>query len=104
MKPITITKANFKQEVLEAKVPVMLDFWAPWCGPCKMVAPILEQLAEDVAGKAIIGKINVDEEMELSQEFGIMSIPTILVFEAGKQKNKMVGFRDKSDLRNMLGV
>lgn len=104
MKPVTITKANFKQEVLDSKVPVMLDFWAPWCGPCRMVAPILEELAEDVQGKAVIGKVNVDEELELAQEFGIMSIPTILVFEAGKQKNKMVGFRDKSDLRNLLGV
>ncbi len=104
MKPITITKANFKAEVLESKVPVMLDFWAPWCGPCRMVAPILEELAVEVEGKATIGKINVDEELELAQEFGVMSIPTILVFEAGKQKNKMVGFRDKGDLRKMLGV
>lgn len=101
---VKITKDNFKANVLDSKVPVLLDFWAPWCGPCRMVAPILETLAEDVSGKAVIGKINVDEELELAQQYGIMSIPTIMVFADGVQKNKIVGFRDKADLRNLLGV
>lgn len=104
MKPTTITKANFKQEVLESKTPVLLDFWAPWCGPCRMVAPVLEELAEDLQDKAVIGKVNVDEELELAQEFGIMSIPTMIVFEGGKPKEKVIGFRAKNDIRKMLGV
>ena len=101
---ITITKANFKDEVLNSKVPVLLDFWAPWCGPCRMVAPVLEEIAGETEGKAVIGKINVDEEMELASQFGIMSIPTIMIFEQGKQKSKLVGFRDKQELSNLLGV
>jgi thioredoxin 1 len=104
MASVKVTKDNFKSLVLDSSVPVLLDFWAPWCGPCRMVAPIMEQLSEDVSGKAVVGKINVDEEMELAQQYGIMSIPTIMVFANGVQKNKMVGFRDKADLRNLLGV
>lgn len=104
MGTVVITKDNFQKEVLDSKVPVLLDFWAPWCGPCRMVGPIMEELAEDVKGKAIVGKVNVDEEVELAQKFGIMSIPTIMVFAGGEQKNKIVGFRDKADLRNLLGV
>ncbi|MHB8962486.1 MAG: thioredoxin [Saccharofermentanales bacterium] len=104
MATVKVTKDNFKATVLDSKVPVLLDFWAPWCGPCRMVAPIMEDLSEDVSGKAVVGKINVDEELELAQQYGIMSIPTIMVFANGTQKNKMVGFRDKSDLRNLLGV
>ncbi|MHB1452916.1 MAG: thioredoxin [Saccharofermentanales bacterium] len=104
MATFKVTKDNFKATVLDSKVPVLLDFWAPWCGPCRMVAPIMEQLSEDVEGKAAVGKINVDEELELAQQYGIMSIPTIMVFANGVQKNKMVGFRDKADLRNLLGV
>ena len=104
MATVKVTKDNFKATVLDSKVPVLLDFWAPWCGPCRMVAPIMEDLSVDVSGKAVVGKINVDEELELAQQYGIMSIPTIMVFANGAQKNKMVGFRDKSDLRNLLGV
>lgn len=101
---VTVTKENFKDEVLNSKVPVLLDFWAPWCGPCRMVAPILEEIAGETEGKAVIGKINVDEEIELAGQFGIISIPTIMIFEEGKQKSKLVGFRDKRELRNLLGV
>ncbi len=104
MATIKITKENFKEKVLESKVPVMLDFWAPWCGPCRMVAPVMEELSGEVEGKATIGKVNVDEELELAQQFGIMSIPTIMVFANGAQKSKVIGFRGKADLKNLLGV
>lgn len=104
MKTITITKDNFKQEVTDSDLPVLVDFWAPWCGPCRMVAPVLDELAKEVDGKAKIGKVNVDEELELAQQFGIMSIPTMIIFEKGTAKNKIIGFRDKADLKNALGV
>ena len=104
MATVKITKENFKEKVLDSKVPVLLDFWAPWCGPCRMVGPVMEEIAAENAGKAVVGKINVDEEMELAQQFGIMSIPTIMSFSEGKQKNKIIGFRGKEDLVNMLGV
>lgn len=103
MSAIHITKANFETEVLKSTVPVLIDFWAPWCSPCRSVAPIIEELSDEFSGKAKIGKINVDEEQELAQEFKVMSIPTILVFKDGKVANKMVGFRDKKDLIKLLG-
>lgn len=104
MKTVHVTKDNFKEMVTDSKLPVLVDFWAPWCGPCRMVAPVLEQLAEETDGKAVIGKVNVDEELELAQQFGIMNIPTMILFDKGAQKNKIVGFRDKADLKNLLGV
>ncbi len=104
MKTVHLTKDNFKEVVMDSKVPVLVDFWAPWCGPCRMVAPVLEQLAEETAGTAVIGKVNVDEEMELAQSYGIMNIPTMIVFADGVQKSKIVGFRDKADLKSVLGV
>jgi len=104
MSAIHITKANFETEVLKSTVPVLIDFWAPWCGPCRSVAPIIEELSDEYSGKAIIGKINVDEELELAQEFKVMSIPTILVFKDGKVANKMVGFKDKNALIKLLQV
>jgi thioredoxin 1 len=101
---IHITKSNFENEVLNSSVPVLLDFWAPWCGPCRMIGPIVEELSEDLTGKAKVGKINVDEEMELAQAFGVSSIPTLIVMQDGKIVNRAVGLRRKSDLRVMLGV
>ena len=79
-----ITKENFKSFVLDSNKPVLIDFWAPWCGPCRMVSPIVDELAEDLDGKANIGKINVDEQPDLAAQYGIMSIPTLLVFKGGE--------------------
>ncbi len=99
-----ITKNNFQQEVLNSDVPVLLDFWAPWCGPCRMVGPVVEALSDDVTGKAVVGKVNVDEEIELAQSFQVMSIPTLVVLKGGKVANKVVGFRDINELKGLLDV
>jgi thioredoxin 1 len=88
---ITITKDNFKKEVLDSKVAVLIDFWAEWCMPCKMMEPILEKVAQDYDGKLVIAKVNVDEEQELASEFNIVSIPTMLVFKNGEAVDKKVG-------------
>ncbi|MBE6031564.1 MAG: thioredoxin [Clostridiales bacterium] len=102
MAEITITKNNFEQEVLQSDKPVLVDFWAAWCGPCRMVAPIVAQIAEEQAGKVKVGKINVDEEPALAMQFGIASIPTLLVFKDGQVVNKAVGYMPKEQLEAML--
>ena len=101
MAVLTITKDNFENEVLKSDVPVLVDFWASWCGPCRMMSPIVDEIAEEVAG-CKVGKINVDEEGELAQQFGIMSIPTLLVFRDGKVANQSVGVRDKAFVIDMI--
>ncbi len=98
----TFTASNWENDVLKAQQPVLVDFWAAWCGPCRMIAPVIEELADEFAGKAVIGKLNVDEEGEVSGKYGIMSIPTILLFKDGQIVDKVVGFRGKQDLVNML--
>ena len=102
MAELKITRENFENEVMKSNIPVLIDFWAPWCGPCRMMGPIIEQLADEYEGKAKVGKVNVDEEPELSQEFGIMSIPTIVLMKEGKVVKQVVGARPKAELEAML--
>ncbi len=101
-KVTVLTKNNFEQIVNESDKPVLVDFWAAWCGPCRMVAPVMEELAEEYVGKAVIGKVNVDEENELSSKFRIMSIPTVMLFKGGQVVDKIVGARPKSDFIKIL--
>ncbi|MBC3938382.1 thioredoxin [Anaerotruncus massiliensis (ex Liu et al. 2021)] len=99
----TLTKDNFTTEVLQSDQAVLLDFWAPWCGPCRMVSPIVDQVAAEVDGRAKVGKVNVDEQPELAAQFGVMSIPTLIVMKQGKAVATRVGVQSKQAILNMLG-
>ena len=101
MSVVNINQSNFEAEVLYADKKVLVDFWAPWCGPCRMVSPIVDAIAEE-RNDIKVGKINVDDEEELAVRFGIMSIPTLLVFEGGKIVNSAIGARSKEDILKML--
>ena len=103
MAELKITAANFENEVLHSDKPVLLDFYADWCGPCKMLSPVLHELAEEKSGTLKVGKVNVDEQPELASQFGVMSIPTLLVFRDGKLVNQSVGARPKSGVLALLG-
>ena len=102
MTVITLTKDNFQAEVLSSNVPVLVDFWASWCGPCRMVSPIVDEVAEESDGSYKVGKVNVDEQPELAAQYGVMSIPTLLVIENGKTKTSSVGARPKDAILAML--
>ena len=102
MSEITLTKNNFDNEVLNYEGKVLVDFWASWCGPCKMIAPVVEEIANEFEGKLKVGKVNVDEEAELSISYQVMSIPTILIFENGKLIDKAIGYRGKEELSHLL--
>ena len=101
-KPKDVSDATFQTDVLESEVPVLVDFWAPWCGPCRMVAPIVEDLADEYDGKVRFFKLNTDENPRVATELGIRSIPTLLVFKDGAQVGQIVGFRPKGDLKKRL--
>ncbi len=98
MSEIVVTQANFKEAVLEADLPVLVDFWATWCGPCRMLAPELEALAEEQEGKLIVAKVNVDEEEGLAAQFGVMSIPTMILFKKGEKVATKIGFCKKEEV------
>lgn len=98
MSVVHITQQNFEAEVLNSELPVLVDFWAEWCGPCKMIAPIVEELSADLAGKMKVSKVNVDEAQELAAKFNIMSIPTLLIFKQGKPVEQIVGAMGKDQL------
>lgn len=102
MSLIHFTDSNFKHEVLESKLPVMVDFWANWCGPCKMVAPLLEQLAKEFKDKVKIGKIDVDTNPKIATTYGIMSIPTLMFFKGGKIMDQVVGALSLSELKRKI--
>lgn len=102
MTELIINKNNFEQEVLQAKLPVVIDFWAPWCGPCQMMGPVIEELAAKADGKFIVGKINVDEEAELAGQYGIMSIPSIKVFNNGQVVASSIGVTAQDKILEMI--
>lgn len=99
---IQLKDATFKNEVLEAKEPVLVDFWAAWCGPCKMIAPVIEELAEDYKGKVKICKLNVDENGKTAQDYGVMSIPTMILYKNGEEMQRLVGFMPKANIAKAL--
>ena len=102
MSTVNSTTTNFEQEVLQSQIPVLLDFWADWCGPCRMAAPIIDEIAAETAGKVKVGKVNVDTDIELAQRYRIASIPTFLVFKNGELAEKAIGLQSKEDLMNLL--
>lgn len=103
MSVLTITKDNFEAEVLSSTKPVLVDFWASWCGPCRMVSPLVDQIAEETDAVKV-AKINIDDNPELAERFGVMSIPTLMVFENGKPVKTSVGARPKEQIKAMLGI
>jgi len=101
-KIIEVTDENFNSEVLESEKLVLVDFWAPWCAPCRMVSPVIEQVAENMDGKMKFGKLNTDENQKTARDFQIMAIPTLLIFKDGKEVDRIIGFKPKEQLEEQL--
>ena len=97
-----VTSIEFENEVLGSETPVLVDFWAPWCGPCRMVAPVVESLAQELSGKLKVVKINVDENQSTAMDYGVMSIPTLGVFKGGRMVSRLVGYMPKDELKRRL--
>lgn len=102
MAVIKLDVANFEQEVLKSDVPVLVDFWAAWCGPCKAIGPVVEELASAYEGKLKVGKVNVDENKQLASKYGVMGIPTLAIFKSGAEAQRSVGFQGKQQLENFV--
>ena len=102
MAELRITEGNFEKEVLGSDKPVLVDFWAAWCGPCQMLAPVLKEIADEYEGRAVVGKVNVDEESSLAAKFSIASIPTMILFKDGQPVDKSVGFGSKAQINAMI--
>ncbi len=102
MAEAVFTDQNFPQDVLKSGVPVVVDFWAPWCGPCRMVSPTIEELAKEYAGKVVVGKMNVDENTNTAGQFGVMSIPTVMIFKNGKPVKSVIGAQGKEAYKKMI--
>ncbi len=100
----TFTDKNFAEEVLKSGPPVLVDFWAPWCGPCKMMGPVVEELAKELEGKVIVGKLNVDENPQTAEKYGVMSIPTLILFKKGEVAKTITGFTAKEEIINEIGI
>ncbi|MBP3469450.1 MAG: thioredoxin [Lachnospiraceae bacterium] len=104
MGEVTITEANFETEVLQSELPVLVDFWADWCGPCRMLAPLIEDLAKEYEGRIKVGKVNVDEQQELAMKYRVVSIPTLVLFREGQAVNRLVGAVPKGRIEEMLNA
>ena len=102
MAEIILTSDNFESEVIASEIPVLVDFWAPWCGPCKMLGPVISQIAEENEGKIKVGKVNVDDEEELAMQYGIQSIPTVLLFKNGEVVEQSLGFKPKAFFEDLI--
>ncbi len=104
MSVLHLTSDNFEREVLKSDIPVMIDFWANWCMPCKMMSPIVDEIAKEMEGKVKVAKVNIDEEQALTLKYGIMSIPTFVVIKNGNVVNQSIGMQDKQELLKLLGI
>lgn len=98
----SFTAENFQTDVLHSQQPVLVDFWAAWCGPCKMIAPVIDEIASDYSGKLVVGKLNVDENRQTAQDYGIRGIPTMLLFKGGQTVERIVGYKSKSELSQII--
>ncbi len=101
-KPVEVNEAKFDEMVLKAKMPVLVDFWAPWCGPCRMVAPLVDELANEYEGKVSFMKLNVDDSPKIASKYGVMSIPALIIFKNGQPVSNIVGFRPKPELKKNI--